>query len=149
MKKFIFLLSLILIVGCMSVLALGSRGSRNGNRGAQNTNNQNRRASPRQNGNQGQKQKLPPKVLRGLDLSDTQRQQIKDIRTAAKEDGTDRATVQGQIRGVLTEEQAAKFDKKLEKIAAKKARKKAKREKRKKRREENQQTDDAATTDDP
>jgi Spy/CpxP family protein refolding chaperone len=53
--------------------------------------------------------------LRGLNLSDEQKQQIRDIQRTARENGTNPQEVREQIRGVLTPEQAAKLEKRREK----------------------------------
>ena len=124
----------------MSVLAQrgGNRGSRNGNQGRRaNTNTQNRGVNQGQPSNQARRQNRSPRLLRGLDLSGTQRQQIRDIRTAARENNTSRQEVGNQIRGVLTEAQTAKLDKRIEKLKAKKARKQAKRERHRQRQQQN------------
>lgn len=146
MKRLVFLSLILLVVGCASVFAQRGGGAgghgdggttgggntppigRGGNEGGQNRSavqGENRNAGERQDGagnGQGQP-KGAGRALRGLDLSDAQKQQIRDIEKSAKENGADREAVRDQIRSVLTSEQ-------LEKLNAREAKEKEKREKR-------------------
>jgi Spy/CpxP family protein refolding chaperone len=147
MRRFVFLSLILLVVGCASVFAqrggggAGGRGGggnpppmgRGSNEGGQNRNagqgevgqSGNRNAGERQDGagnGQGQPRGAG-RALRGLDLSDAQKQQIRDIENSARENGADRETVRNEIRSVLTAEQ-------LEKLDAREAREREKREKR-------------------
>jgi hypothetical protein len=62
------------------------------------------------------RQMEPGRLLKGLDLSREQKQQIKDIQKAAKENGTSPEDVRQQIGQVLTPEQRAKVKERIEKI---------------------------------
>lgn len=136
MKRIVFLFLILLVVGCMSVFAQrgggGARGGNagggnpSGNMGGRNDVRQDRNNQPRDNrsaaGERANRpengERRPPGIagtLRRLDLSDEQKQQIRDIQKAAKENGTDRRTVAEQIKAVLTPEQIEKLEKRKEK----------------------------------
>lgn len=137
MKRIVFLFLILLIVGCMSVFAQrGGGGARGGNAGGgnpsgnmggrnndvrQDRNNragENRNAAGERPNRPENGERRPPGIagtLRRLDLSDEQKQQIRDIQKAAKENGTDRRTVAEQIKAVLTPEQIEKLEKRKEK----------------------------------
>lgn len=140
MKRLVFLCLILLVVGCGSVFAQRGGGGGGGGRGGMmgggggnpaggrtgNETRPDRDTSSRENrtppgerrdgaGNgEGQPRGIG-KALRGLDLSDAQKQQIRDIQKSAKENGTDRETVAGQIRAVLTPEQIEKLETRKEK----------------------------------
>ena len=78
------------------------------------------------NGGQGQsgdsterhrnRQMEPGRLLKGLDLSKEQKNQIKQIQKTAKENGTSPEEVRSQISQVLTPEQKEKLKERIEKI---------------------------------
>jgi Spy/CpxP family protein refolding chaperone len=62
------------------------------------------------------RQMEPGRLLKGLDLSREQKQQIKEIKKTAQENGTSPEEVRSQISQVLTPEQKAKVQERIEKI---------------------------------
>ncbi len=139
MKKLILLTVFVLFLGSISILA-----QRNGNRGpgqnrVNNTNTQNRvgtrqnranRQGKRGNNNAQRQRNRRGKIFRGLDLSDEQRQQIRDINSSARENGTDRETVINQVRGVLTDDQLETFNERLERARQRQERRQQRRQQR-------------------
>lgn len=149
MKRLVFLSLILLVVGCGSIFAQRGGGGGGGGRGGMiggggaggggnptaggrggNENRPDRNGVGRDNRNssdgagnrEGQHREIG-KALRGLDLSDAQKQQIRDIQKSAKENQTDRETVASQIKAVLTPEQ-------IEKLEARKEKKKERKENR-------------------
>lgn len=133
MKRVVFLCLILLVIGCASVFA--QRGSGAGGRGGggnpsagnggggqarpdRNTPPRNDQSASGERQNRPQNGERPAGVnraLRGLDLTDAQKQQIHDIEKNARENGTDRQTVAQQIKAVLTPEQVEKLEKRKEK----------------------------------
>jgi len=140
MKRLVFLSLIVLVIGSASVFAQrggGGGGNRGGgmggggngpgarpaaeagqNRGGGSQRDDRNVSGERRGGGENGERQQAPRIgreLRGLDLSDEQREQIRAIQRTGRENGTDPQTVREQIRGVLTAEQAEKLEKRKEK----------------------------------
>lgn len=139
MKRLVFLSLTILILGCASVFAqrgggATGRGGINGgganpNGGAAGTGRQERPNRSDQTGANagGGERRAGGRLggaLRGLDLTDEQKQKIRAIQETAKQNGADRKAVAEQIRAVLTPEQVEKFEKRKQEMKEKRKEKK-------------------------
>ena len=135
MKRLVFLSLTVLILGCASVFAQGNggataRGEANPNGGMAGTGRQerpNRNDQTGANANGNGERRAGGGLggaLRGLDLTDAQKQQIRDIQAAAKENSTDRKTVAEQVKAVLTPEQIVKLEKRKQEMKEKRKEKK-------------------------
>lgn len=133
MKRILFLFSILLVIGCASAFAQrgGGATARGGNNGGNNPNNdgaaagrenrpnRNDQAGATANGGGDRRAGGIGGALRNLNLTDAQKQQIRDIQQTAKQNGTDRKVVAEQVKAVLTPEQIGKLEKRKEKMKEK------------------------------
>lgn len=146
MRKIIILPIFLLIIGCSSILAQRTNTPRQDRAGSppatRNTNNTRvrndrantterrnntmqrteNRSATRENQADTERRRSPRlgKILRGLELSDEQRSQTKQILKEAKENDTPGKEVLRQINSILNEKQSKQFIKKIKRIKNKK-----------------------------